>query len=102
MDQLTPRQYQVAKLIARGLSNGEVARKLGISYGTAKLHVHRIYKKLGVKNKSAAIAIMHRRSGSRQRPHLPAPRSGTAQAKATLVRKRERRGETRARGTLSC
>jgi DNA-binding NarL/FixJ family response regulator len=59
MDRLTPREYQVAMLVARGLSNREVARKLGISYGTAKLHVHRIYKKLGVKNKVSAALTPH-------------------------------------------
>jgi two-component system nitrate/nitrite response regulator NarL len=63
MDQLTPRQYQVAMLVARGLSNKEVARHFGIREGTAKLHVHNIYKKLGVKNRYAVIVMMRSSSG---------------------------------------
>jgi DNA-binding NarL/FixJ family response regulator len=57
MDRLTPRQYQVAMLVARGLSNKEVARHLGISDGTVKLHVHGILKKLGVKRRLGVIAM---------------------------------------------
>jgi DNA-binding NarL/FixJ family response regulator len=44
---LTPREYQVAILIGRRLSNKEVARELGISAATVKLHVHNIFQKLG-------------------------------------------------------
>jgi DNA-binding CsgD family transcriptional regulator len=51
MDQLTPREYQVAMLVARGLSNKEIARELGVIDGTAKLHVHKILGKIGAKNR---------------------------------------------------
>jgi DNA-binding NarL/FixJ family response regulator len=51
--QLTPREYQVAMLVARGLSNKQVARQLGVSEGTVKLHVHNILLKLGAKNRYA-------------------------------------------------
>jgi hypothetical protein len=40
MDPLTPRECQVAMLVTRGLSNKEVARQLGVSDGTLKLHAH--------------------------------------------------------------
>jgi DNA-binding NarL/FixJ family response regulator len=63
MDQLTPREYQVATLVARGLSNKEVARHFGIRIGTAKFHVHNIYQKLGVKNRYAVIVMMRSSSG---------------------------------------
>jgi DNA-binding NarL/FixJ family response regulator len=58
MDQLTPREYQVAMLVARGLSNGEMAHQLGISLGTVKLHMHRVIHKLGVKSRSEAMLMI--------------------------------------------
>jgi two-component system nitrate/nitrite response regulator NarL len=42
MDPLATREYQVVMLVSRGLSNKEIARQLGISDGTVKLHVHKI------------------------------------------------------------
>ena len=55
---LTPREYQVALMVARGLSNKEVARGLGISDGTVKLHVHNIFQKLGARNRYGLIQRM--------------------------------------------
>ena len=37
----------------RGLSNKAVARALGLSTGTVKLHLHRVFQKLGLKNRYA-------------------------------------------------
>jgi DNA-binding CsgD family transcriptional regulator len=65
MDQLSPREYEVAMLVARGLSNKEIARELGISTGTAKLHTYRIIKKLGVKSKSEAMMMILREAAAR-------------------------------------
>jgi DNA-binding NarL/FixJ family response regulator len=58
MDRLTPRQYQVAMLVARGLSNREVARQLGLNHGTVKLHVHEIFRKLGLKSRFEVIVMV--------------------------------------------
>ena len=44
---LSPREGEVALLVARGLSNKEVARELGLGEGTVKAHVHSILQKLG-------------------------------------------------------
>ena len=55
---LTPREHQVALMVARGLSNKEVARGLGISNGTVKLHVHSIFQKLGARNRYGLIQRM--------------------------------------------
>jgi DNA-binding NarL/FixJ family response regulator len=52
---LTPREYQVALMVGRGLSNKEVARELGVSAGTVKLHVHSIFQKLGARNRYGLI-----------------------------------------------
>ena len=44
---LSPREHEVLLLVARGLSNKEVARELGLGEGTVKAHVHSILQKLG-------------------------------------------------------
>jgi DNA-binding NarL/FixJ family response regulator len=56
MDQLTPREYQVAMLVARGLSNKEIARQLGVTCGTVKLHMHNILRKLCARSRYAMLA----------------------------------------------
>lgn len=54
---LTPREGQIAALICEGKSNKEIARKLGITDGTVKLHVHNMCEKLEVRNRTM-IAMM--------------------------------------------
>lgn len=49
---LTPRERDVTRLIVIGLSNKEIARQLGISDGTVKLHLHNIYQKLALRNRT--------------------------------------------------
>jgi LuxR family maltose regulon positive regulatory protein len=53
---LTGRERQILQLIAEGLTNKEIARKLVISVGTAKVHAHNIYGKLGVGSRTQATA----------------------------------------------
>ena len=45
---LTPKQLQVARLASRGLLNERIASELAITVGTVKLHLHQVYKKLGI------------------------------------------------------
>jgi two-component system, NarL family, nitrate/nitrite response regulator NarL len=47
-DRLAPRELEVAKLVARGLRNKEVARELAITEGTVKVYLHNVYEKLNV------------------------------------------------------
>ncbi len=58
-DGLTPRQTEVCKLIATGLSNKEIARTLGISVATTKDHVHAILQRLGLKSRTAIVPYLH-------------------------------------------
>ena len=51
MEPLSPREQEVALLVARGFSNIEVAQELGIKNDTVKLHVQKIFLKLGVRNR---------------------------------------------------
>jgi ATP/maltotriose-dependent transcriptional regulator MalT len=53
---LTPREREVLGYITRSLSNEEIAARLVISLGTAKRHVHHIFEKLGVHNRTQAAA----------------------------------------------
>lgn len=57
---LTRREKEVARLIADGLSNRDVAARLAMSEGTVKIHLHTIYSKLGVDNRTA-VAILFTR-----------------------------------------
>lgn len=52
-DGLTPREKDVVRCVTRGLSNKHVARQLNISEGTVKMHLHNIYSKVGVNNRTA-------------------------------------------------
>jgi two-component system nitrate/nitrite response regulator NarL len=54
---LSRRECEVAKLVARGLSNKEVGRLLNLSEGTVKIHLHKIYGKIGVPNRTALAAL---------------------------------------------
>ena len=45
---LTPKQLEVARLASRGLPNERIASELAITVGTVKLHLHQVYKKLGI------------------------------------------------------
>ena len=58
---LTPRETEILALLAEGQSNKVIARNLGISDGTVKLHVKSILRKLGVHSRveAAVIAVEH-------------------------------------------
>ncbi|MER7283625.1 response regulator transcription factor [Dactylosporangium sp. NPDC000244] len=53
--QLTNRELDVLRCLARGLSNPETGRELFVSEATVKSHVMRIFDKLGVKDRTAAV-----------------------------------------------
>ncbi len=53
---LTPREVEVLGLLAAGQANKEIARALGVSPNTVKTHLTRLYEKLGVSSRTAAIA----------------------------------------------
>ncbi|MBL0408381.1 response regulator transcription factor [Microvirga aerilata] len=54
---LTSREREIVTLVAEGQSNKEIARKLGLADGTVKIHLHRIYNKLGVSNRTSLTAL---------------------------------------------
>jgi DNA-binding NarL/FixJ family response regulator len=54
-DELTPREAEVLKLIASGLSNTEIAEALIVSQATVKTHVNRIFYKTGARDRAQAV-----------------------------------------------
>jgi len=55
---LTPREMEIARAVASGLRNKEIADKLGIAEGTVKIHLHVIYEKLKIDGRMALVLRM--------------------------------------------
>jgi len=58
---LTPREYTVLRLIARGLSNAEIADELMLSLDTVKTHVKHVYMKCGARDRAQAVIAAYER-----------------------------------------
>ena len=72
---LTARETEVLTLVGRGLTNVEIGRELFISEATVKTHLLRMFGKLGVSDRTAAVTV------AMERGVLPTPgRGGTSQS----------------------
>jgi two-component system nitrate/nitrite response regulator NarL len=54
---LTERERQIIRLVSEGLSNKEIGRRLNISDGTIKVHLHHVFQKLEISNRTVLAAV---------------------------------------------
>ncbi|WP_157408021.1 helix-turn-helix domain-containing protein [Actinomadura atramentaria] len=69
LDRLTRREREVLALLVRGMPNRRIARSLNITDATVKNHLHAVFVKLGVADRTEAVAKVLAHPG----PHSPAP-----------------------------
>jgi two-component system nitrate/nitrite response regulator NarL len=54
---LTRRERQITRVVSEGVTNKEIGRRLRMAEGTVKVHLHHIYRKLGIANRTALAVL---------------------------------------------
>ncbi|GMO46268.1 MULTISPECIES: response regulator transcription factor [Bradyrhizobium] len=71
LTQLTDRERQIMRLVSEGLSNKEIGRRLNLADGTIKVHLHHIFQKLEISNRTVLAALAISRSELHAAPGEP-------------------------------
>ena len=74
---LSARQIEIARLISQGMSDRQIAGQLGISFGTVRSHMSRLFQKCRVNNRLQLLAHVYGRlhtTDARSSPHVNPPR----------------------------
>jgi two-component system, NarL family, nitrate/nitrite response regulator NarL len=69
LTQLTDRERQIMRLVSEGLTNKEIGRRLNIADGTIKVHLHHIFQKLDISNRTVLAALAISQNESRAASH---------------------------------
>ena len=56
---LTIRERQIMLAVSEGATNREIGRRLRLAEGTVKVHLHHIYRKLGIPNRTTLAVLAH-------------------------------------------
>jgi len=59
LDRLAPRERQIADAVAKGLRNRDIGAQLGMTEGSIKVYLNRIFDKLGVENRTELALLVH-------------------------------------------
>ena len=70
---LSPREHEIARMVAKGYANKSIASVLDISSWTVSSHLRRIYAKLGVSSRAAMVARLLEKDRSSGQPHYRQP-----------------------------
>jgi two-component system, NarL family, nitrate/nitrite response regulator NarL len=58
LSRLSPREQEIVRLLAAGLRNDEIGERLGITLGTVKVHLHNVYGKLGLSDRTDLMQLI--------------------------------------------
>ena len=65
LGRLTPRERTVADLVAAGMRNREIGLEIGVTEGSVKVYLHRMYEKLGIQTRLELAMLMHNKGPDR-------------------------------------
>jgi two-component system nitrate/nitrite response regulator NarL len=77
---LTERERQIMRLVSEGLSNKEIGRRLNIADGTIKVHLHNIFQKLEISNRTVLAALAIAQNDRATAPQEKPPQAGLSPA----------------------